>query len=46
MKYIGIDMRGIDKFSLSPQTLGYPRKDIKIYDYYPEWAFNKDITKI
>jgi RimJ/RimL family protein N-acetyltransferase len=46
MKYIGIDMSGIDKFSLSPQTLGYPRKDIKIYDYYPEWAFNKDITKI
>ena len=46
MRYAGNDMVGIDKFSLAPQTLGYPSKDIKIYDYYPEWAFNKNITKI
>lgn len=45
MKCIGVDMVGIDKFKLPPQSLGAPSKDIDIYDYYPSWAFNQNINK-
>ena len=45
MKCIGVDMVGIDKFKLPPQSLGAPSKDIDIYDYYPSWAFNQNIIK-
>ena len=45
MKFIGTDMTSIDKFKIAPQTLGSPANEINIYDYYPEWGFNKNIIK-
>ena len=45
MKYLGVDMVGIDKFNVPPQPLGSPSPNINMFDYYPEWAKNQNITK-
>ena len=43
MKYIGADMKGSKEFKVPPQILGSPSKDIRVENYYPKWAFNKEI---
>ena len=43
MKYIGVDMKGSKEFKVPPQILGSPSKDIRVENYYPKWAFNKEI---
>ena len=43
MKYIGVDMKGTKEFKVPPQILGSPSKDIRVENYYPKWAFNKEI---
>ena len=44
MKYIGVDMTGAKEFAVPPQPLGRPSKEIKVVNYYPEWAKNPDIS--
>ena len=43
MKYVGIDMIGINKFFVPPQPLGKPSPEIDMTNYYPEWAKNSQI---
>jgi len=44
LKYAASIMTGIaSPFRVPPQPLGRPREGIEIYNYYPNWAMNKEI---
>ena len=44
LKHVASIMTGIaGPFRIPPQPLGYPRQGTQIYNYYPDWAMNKEI---
>ncbi|MCH7594158.1 MAG: hypothetical protein IIB27_06590 [Chloroflexi bacterium] len=44
LEYRFTEMSGVPgPFRVPPQPIGRPLPDIDIYDYYPEWAMNRDI---
>jgi len=44
LKYTASIMAGIaGPFRVPPQPLGHPCQGIEIYNYYPDWAMNKEI---
>jgi RimJ/RimL family protein N-acetyltransferase len=44
LKHVASIMTGISgPFRIPPQPLGYPHRGTQIYNYYPDWAMNKEI---
>ena len=44
LKYVLSDLVGVPgPFRVPPQSLGQPRPDAKLYNYYPAWAMNGQI---